>query len=120
MTEQLGDQPIQKEFEDMMNRIAFYLDCAFNSPEVVKDKTLRKTGFVLLLFPFNDDQGRCNYISNGANREDIIKLLEEQAKRFRILQEMKKNADAVRRDQSSEGDLDGPSRHPQGDPQPSS
>jgi len=42
----------------------------------------RSTGFVLLVFPFGETEGRCNYISNGADRKDIVKLLREQANRF--------------------------------------
>lgn len=39
------------------------------------------TGFVLLVFPFESDEGRCNYISN-ARREDVKTLLKEQLARF--------------------------------------
>ena len=42
----------------------------------------RKVGFVLLVFPFGEDEGRCNYISNGADRKDIVTMLKEQIKRF--------------------------------------
>ncbi len=42
----------------------------------------RKTGFILLVFPFGETEGRCNYVSNGANREDVIVMLKEQIKRF--------------------------------------
>jgi hypothetical protein len=42
----------------------------------------REVGFVLLIFPFGEKEGRCNYISNGADRRDIITLFKEQIKRF--------------------------------------
>jgi hypothetical protein len=51
----------------------------FNGKAKGNDK---KTGFVLLVFPFNDNEGRCNYISNGADRRDIVALFKEQIKRF--------------------------------------
>ena len=36
----------------------------------------------LLVFPFGDGPGRCNYISNGVNRDDVVTLMKEQIKRF--------------------------------------
>lgn len=42
----------------------------------------REVGFVLLVFPYGSNDGRCNYISNGADRKDMVKLLREQANRF--------------------------------------
>jgi hypothetical protein len=42
----------------------------------------RDVGFVLLVFPFGEKEGRCNYISNGADRKDIVTLFKEQIKRF--------------------------------------
>jgi hypothetical protein len=35
----------------------------------------RKTGFVLLVFPFGSGEGRCNYISNGEGKENRCLLL---------------------------------------------
>jgi hypothetical protein len=62
-----------------MNRLAGALDEAFNGVAKGND---RKTGSVLLVFPFGADDGRCNYISNGAAREDIVMMLKEQIARF--------------------------------------
>jgi hypothetical protein len=61
-----------------MNSVARMLDEAFNGPRGGS----RPVGFVLLVFPFGTNDERCNYISNGANRDDIVKLLREQANRF--------------------------------------
>lgn len=80
MTEQLGDQPIEPKYIEEMNRLASFLDHYFNGNAKGKD---RKVGFALLIFEYGEQQGRCNYISNGANRRDMAVLLEEQAKRFR-------------------------------------
>lgn len=79
MNERLGDAPIQTEYRDTMNRLATVLDRIFNGDARGKD---RPTGFVLLVFPFGEKEGRCNYISNGANRQDIVTLFKEQIKRF--------------------------------------
>lgn len=76
---QLGDAPIESGFERMMNDVAHALDIAFNGNPQGGE---RKTGFVLLVFPFGESEGRCNYISNGADRRDVLMLLKEQAARF--------------------------------------
>jgi hypothetical protein len=77
--ERLGDAPIEAEYIEKMNAVAQALDELFNGP--VKGPA-RKTGFVLLVFPFGEGDGRCNYISNGANRSDIVTMFKEQIKRF--------------------------------------
>ena len=79
MDHQLGSAPIQDEYRAQMNAVAATLDQVFNEDLRGKD---RKVGFVLLVFPFGEKDGRCNYISNGADRADIVKLLREQANRF--------------------------------------
>lgn len=71
------DAPIAAQYRAQMQAIAEALD------EILNGKgQKRKTGFVLLVFPFHDHGGRCNYISNGADRKDIVSLLREQAARF--------------------------------------
>ncbi len=76
---QLGDAPIQQETRDLMVAIASGLDEFLNPDQRGPE---RKWGFMLLVFPFRDHEGRANYISNGANREDIVVLLKEQIARF--------------------------------------
>jgi hypothetical protein len=83
----LGDAPIEEKYRELMNSVARMLDQIFNpdtfSPhERGIDPSLRKTGFVLLVFPFGDHEGRCNYISNGADRHDVVIMMKEQIKRF--------------------------------------
>jgi len=75
----LGDAPIDVEHIEMMNTLARALDMAFNGNA---KGSARTTGFVLLVFPFENHEGRCNYISNGADRRDIVALMKEQIKRF--------------------------------------
>jgi hypothetical protein len=82
MAEKLGDQPIQPEFYERMNELARILDKAFNGE--AKGKA-RKTGFVLLVYPFNNlaaGDARCNFISNGADRRDLVTLFKEMIARF--------------------------------------
>jgi hypothetical protein len=85
----LGDAPIEPEYIDAMNSVAHAVDTIFNGTARGKDK---KTGFVLMVFPFGDHGGRCNYISNGADRKDIVVLMKEMIARFEGQPEMKGRA----------------------------
>lgn len=89
MTHQLGDAPIEDAYREQMNAVARGLDTIFNGEAKGKD---RKVGFVLLVFPYESHDGRCNYISNGADRRDIIVMLKEQIARFEGQPEMKGRA----------------------------
>jgi hypothetical protein len=62
-----------------MQHVAVVLDRFFNGDAHGAD---RKTGFVLLVFDYGEGEGRCNYISNGADRKDIVTLFKEQIARF--------------------------------------
>ena len=79
MAERLGDAPIESGYLETMNELARQIDKLFNGEAKGDD---RKTGFVLLVFPFGENEGRANYISNGADRRDIVTLFKEQIKRF--------------------------------------
>jgi hypothetical protein len=79
MTEQLGDAPIESVYREQMNALARVLDMVFNGDAKGAE---RQVGFVLLVFPFEGHEGRANYISNGADRRDIVTLFKEQIKRF--------------------------------------
>jgi TolB-like protein len=74
----LGDAPVQPELMQIMNSLAHGIDEILNG-----QKRPKQTGFVLMVFPFEEVQGegRCNYISN-AQRDDIVVMLKEQIKRF--------------------------------------
>ena len=85
----LGDAPIEDEYIEMMNKIAQALDGLFNDDAKGDDRT---TGFVLMVFPFGEQSGRCNYISNGAGRKDIVALMKEMIARFEGQPELKGNA----------------------------
>ena len=79
MPDRLGDAPIEPGLIELMNRIAGALDGVFNGDLKGSD---RSTGFVLMVFPFGDHSGRCNYISNGADRKDVVVLMKEMIARF--------------------------------------
>lgn len=85
----LGDAPIEERFREQMNALAHALDRVLNGEDRGAD---RKIGFVLLTFPFGDDAGRCNYISNGADRRDIVTMFKEQIARFEGEAEMEGKA----------------------------
>lgn len=74
----IGDGPIDTEYVDAMNDLAHSIDQVFNGDAKRGD---RKVGFVVMVFPFGEGEGRCSYISN-ANRDDIVCLLKEQLARF--------------------------------------
>jgi hypothetical protein len=75
----LGDAPIEAQYHEKMLAIAGALDEMFNGGAKGPD---RKVGFVLMVFPFGDTTGRYNYISNGADRKDIVVLMRETIARF--------------------------------------
>lgn len=80
MPERLGDGPIEDRFREQMNAVARGLDVVFNG-ELTGSK--RTVGFVLMVFPYGDTEGeRCNYISNGADRRDVVTLMKEMIARF--------------------------------------
>lgn len=80
MAERLGDAPITPEYHTLMNSVAAALDEAFNGKARGADK---KVGFVLLQFEYGHADGRrCNFISNGADRKDIVTLFKEMIRRF--------------------------------------
>ena len=75
----LGDGPIEDQYRQRMIQIAHALDEHFNGDAKADD---RMVGFVLLVFPIGTTDGRCNYISNGIDRKDIVALMKEQIARF--------------------------------------
>jgi hypothetical protein len=86
MTERLGDGPIEDKYREAMNAVAAALDQTFNGDARGND---RKVGFVLLVFDYGETEGRCNFISNGADRKDIVTLFKEMIARFQGQPEMK-------------------------------
>jgi len=85
----LGDAPIEVEYHAKMNAIAEALDEMFNGKLKHPNKV---TGFVLLTFKYGSHEGRCNFISNGADRRDIVTLFREMIARFEGQPETKGHA----------------------------
>jgi hypothetical protein len=80
MSNALGDGPIQQEYRAKMNAVAQGLDEMFNGDA---KGAAKETGFVLMVYPYGDvANGRCNYISNGADRRDVVTLMKEMIARF--------------------------------------
>jgi hypothetical protein len=86
---ELGDRPIDPQYFEKMNALAAAIDQLFNGELRGKD---RQTGFVLMVFPFGNHSGGCNYISNGADRKDVVTLMKEMIARFEGQPEMKGHA----------------------------
>ena len=76
---ELGDEPIESVYVKQMNSLGMALDELFNGKS---EGVERQTGFILMVFPYGNKDGRCNYISNGADRDDVVKLMKEQIKNF--------------------------------------
>jgi len=90
MSNTLGDAPIQEKYRQQMQAIAATLDEFLNGDAKGAD---REAGFVLLVFPFgNVGDGRCNFISNGADRKDVVTLMKEMIARFEGQPEIKGRA----------------------------
>lgn len=85
----LGDGPIQADYREKMNAVMATLDELMNGEKRGSD---REVGIVVLMFPFGSTDGRCNFISNGADRSDIVTLFKEMIARFEGQPEMKGNA----------------------------
>jgi hypothetical protein len=83
----LGDAPIQPEYVQQMTAVMEAVDEAFNS--TIRP---RKVGIVMMVFPYGDVSGRCNYMSNGADRKDIVLLMKEMVARFEGQPEIKGRA----------------------------
>jgi len=76
MSDKIGDGPVDSEIAREMHAVAKTIDHWLNEHTGGK-----KWGFLVMMFPFDDHAGRCNYMSN-AKRDDVIVLLKEQLRRF--------------------------------------
>ena len=86
----LGDAPIEEEYIEKMNALAHGIDRMFNGEAQGSE---REVGFVLLVYKFGDvNEGRCNFISNGSDRRDVVTLFREMIARFEGQPEMKGHA----------------------------
>jgi hypothetical protein len=76
---QYGDAPVESQYIEQMKAVMRAIDEVFNGSRKGKDK---KTAVVLMIFPYGEGPGRCNYMSNGVDRRDMITLMKEQIARF--------------------------------------
>jgi hypothetical protein len=77
--QRLGDAPVDQIYHDTMTAVMKAVDEAFNGNRKGPNKEI---GVVLMVFPFGNTEGRCNYMSNGADRRDIVTLMKEMIARF--------------------------------------
>jgi hypothetical protein len=75
----LGDGPVQAAYKEKMTAIIQTLDEFMNGEKKGAD---REVGIVVLMFPFGGIEGRCNFMSNGADRKDLVALFKEMIARF--------------------------------------
>jgi hypothetical protein len=83
----LGDAPVQERYREQMVAMIRTLDEFLNEGQ---RGPARKTGIVVLVFPFGEgtaDAERCNFISNGADRRDLINLFKEMIARWELAPE---------------------------------
>jgi len=75
---------IEKLSPQALQALALSLDRILNGEKVLgaEMSVKRINGFVLMVFPFGDKDAQCHYVSNGASRDDIIKLFTEQLKQL--------------------------------------
>lgn len=76
----LGDAPVEEQYQEKMVAIMRTLDEFLNGEAMGSD---RKHGIVIMIFPFGEaEAGRTNYMSNGADRRDVVTLMKEMIARF--------------------------------------
>jgi hypothetical protein len=81
---------MSRHVEQQTRGIAHALEQIFNGD---KRGDERKTGFVLLVFPFGEaDKGRCDFVSNCADRRDLVALFKGIIGRFEGEPEIKGSA----------------------------
>jgi hypothetical protein len=78
--ERLGDAPVEEKHYGQMGAIMQALDEFVNGPK--GPNYVKRNGIVVMLFPYEGFDGRCNYMSNGADRKDIVVLMKEMIRRF--------------------------------------
>lgn len=79
--DRLGGAPVESRYKELITGIMRTVDGLLNGEDCLPGE--KQTGIVMLFFPYGDREGRTNYISNGANRADVVRLMEEQIRRFK-------------------------------------
>lgn len=86
LEQRLGDAPVEEQYHAQMTAIMQALDEYLNGPK--GPGYVKRNGIVIMMFPFENFDGRCNYMSNGADRQDIVTLMKEMIRRFEGQPEM--------------------------------
>lgn len=63
---------------DAMMQVGEALDTLLNGTDARAGKIERKSGFVLIVFPFGEIGQRCNYVGVGAERAEMIEVMQRQ------------------------------------------
>lgn len=80
LEDRLGDAPIEGQYHAQMTAMMRAMDEFINGDLKGGE---RHTGIVILMFPFGEaESGRTNFMSNGANRRDVVTLMKEMIARF--------------------------------------
>lgn len=74
-----GDGPIDPKFREQMVAIISALDDFVNGGKKGPD---RENAIVVMMFKFGTAPGRCNFMSNGVDRKDLVILMKEMVARF--------------------------------------
>lgn len=84
----LGDGPIDEKYRLKMAAVMSTVDYFLNDEKKGAD---RDVGIVLLVFPVGEES-RCNFMSNGIDRKEIVTLFKEMIARFEGQPEMQGRA----------------------------
>ena len=87
--QRLGDAPVEAEYHEKMTAVIQAIDEFFNGKAKAPHKQI---GVVMMVFRYGDEPGRCNYMSNGADRQDVVTLMKEMIARFEGQPEMQGRA----------------------------
>jgi hypothetical protein len=74
-----GDGPIDPKYREQMVAVMGALDEFVNPGRKGKE---RENAIVVMMFKFGTAPGRCNFMSNGVDRRDLIVLMKEMIARF--------------------------------------
>lgn len=79
MADEPSDAEVDPQYVTLMSAICAVVDETFNGQLKHPHK---KVGFVLLTFPYSDTPGRANFMSNGADRRDLVRMFKDLIERF--------------------------------------
>ena len=87
--QRLGDAGVQEDMYAQLTAVMGAIDDFLN--QGIKGSA-RPWGIVVMMFPYGNVEGRCNYMSNGADRKDVVTLMKEMVARFEGQPDLKGSA----------------------------